>query len=157
MRKQEGMSILSLHPGAKAGCSIGGKCEKCPLYRFVEVDHPQTGEKVREWDCIFVWQVMWQGDTSRQVIGAHDAVAQQTNEQVKRQEEGLRRQDDFFDVLAQGLISHVDTRLAQISDRLALSLLPPEQQGQQHLSYSEPGSGAQSPGEFDEGPRPNGQ
>lgn len=83
MRKQEGTSILSLHPGAKAGCSIGGKCEKCPLYRFVETQHPQTGEDVREWDCVFVWQVMWQGDTSRQVVGAHAAIAQQTSEQVK--------------------------------------------------------------------------
>ena len=83
MRKQEGTSILSLHPGAKAGCSIGGKCEKCPLYRFVETEHPQTGEQVREWDCIFVWQVMWTGDTSRQTRGVHAAVAQQTNTHAK--------------------------------------------------------------------------
>lgn len=86
MRKQEGTSILSLHPGAKAGCkqSPNGKCTGCPLYRFVETKHPQTGEDVREWDCIFVWQVMWSGDISRQVIGTHAAVAQQTSEVVKQ-------------------------------------------------------------------------
>ena len=86
MRKTEGTSILSLHPGAKAGCSIGGKCEKCPLYRFVETKHPQTGEDVREWDCIFVWQVMWAGDNSRQTIGVHAAIAQNTTEMVKTPE-----------------------------------------------------------------------
>lgn len=83
MRKAEGTSILSLHPGAKAGCSIGGKCEKCPLYRFVETKHPQTGEDVREWDCIFVWQVMWAGDNSLQTFRVHAAVAQNTTEMVK--------------------------------------------------------------------------
>jgi len=83
MRKTEGTSILSLHPGAKAGCSLGGKCTKCPLYRFVETEHPQTGENVREWDCIFVWQVMFGGDTSRRVIDAQKAINTQTTLQAK--------------------------------------------------------------------------
>ncbi len=52
----------------------------------METEHPQTGEQVREWDCIFVWQVMWQGDTSRQVVGAHAAVVHQTQEATKRQD-----------------------------------------------------------------------
>ena len=86
MRKTEGTSMLSLHPGAKAGCSIGGKCEKCPLYRFVRMPHPQTGEDVHEWDCVFVWQMMWAGDNSRQTIGAHAAIAQNTNEMAKTPE-----------------------------------------------------------------------
>lgn len=92
MRKQEGTSILSLHPGAKEGCkqSKTGKCTECPLYRFVETKHPQTGEDVREWDCIFVWQVMWAGDNSRQTIGVHAAVAQQTDEHVRSSKQFLQ-------------------------------------------------------------------
>ena len=88
MRKTEGTSILSLYPGAKAGCKLSpnGKCTGCPRYRFVETKHPQTGEDVREWDCIDVWQVMWAGDNSRQTIGVHAAIAQNTNEMAKTPE-----------------------------------------------------------------------
>ena len=88
MRKTEGTSILSLHPGAKTGCKLShnGKCTGCPRYRFVETQHPQTGENIREWDCIDVWKVMFAGDNSRQIIGVHAAIAQNTTEMVKSPE-----------------------------------------------------------------------
>lgn len=150
MRKQEGTSILSLHPGAKAGCSIGKVCEKCPLYRFVETKHPQTGEDVREWDCIFVWQVMWAGDNSRQTVGVHEAVNQAQNE-------ANRRQDEFLDVLATGVLSRVDTRLVQLLGHLGSLPSPRGQREQPHLLSPGLESDEPLPGGNGEDHRPAGQ
>ena len=78
-------------PGAKKGCSIGGKCEKCPHYRSMPVDvtDPTTGQVIKQgttWDCVFAWIMLGTWDAGRQSQGVHAAVAQQTNETTRRQD-----------------------------------------------------------------------
>ena len=82
-------------PGSKNGCSIGGKCEKCPHYRSMPVDvtDPTTGQVIKQgtvFDCVFAWIMLGAWDAGRQSQGVHAAVAQQTNETIKRQDEFLQ-------------------------------------------------------------------
>ena len=134
------------NPHAEAGCTMSntGLCKDCPHWRCMPVDvsDPTTGDVIKQgtvWDCVFAWAMLGSWDAGRQSQGVHAAVNSQRNEATKRQDEGLRRQDDFFDVLAQGLISHVDTRLAQLSGRLEslLSLQAPDAQPRQPYSALE--------------------
>ena len=144
--------MLDKLPNVRQGCniSIDGECNQCPHYRSVLMENPQTGEKTNEWDCVLAWMVAGVLDNGRKSVGIQAAVESSRNE-------ANRRQDEFFDVLAQGVLSAVDTRLEKPLGRPVLSPSLQEQQERQRQLYHEQGSYEQSQVESDEDRPPNGQ
>lgn len=124
----------------ETSCPFGHTCDKCHLYRRVEMQHPQrSGENIDKWDCAIVWSMMAGLDTGRQVVGLHAAMNQSQNQADKRQ-------DEFFDVLASGVLSVADTR-SRLSSGHPESLPSPLKRPEpQRPSCPGQGSYGQSPG-----------
>lgn len=77
-------------PVSGLSCPLGHTCEKCLLYVSmpVNVPDPTTGKTIEssQFECAFVWNMLGAWDAGRQSQGVHAAVAQQTNETIKRQD-----------------------------------------------------------------------
>lgn len=143
--------LKSFHfPVDNLECPFGHECSRCLLYVPVKGENPHTGEPIDDYDCAIVVNAVMVGDTGRSIRSLHKAVNQSQNQADKRQ-------DEFFDVVANGVLSHVDTRLAQLSGRPALSPSLPEQEEPQRLSYPGQGSYGQSPDDDGGDPPQSGQ
>lgn len=95
-----------------------------PVERVNELTKARVTETV--YMCDDLWNTKIAFDAAKfadQAGASFDALRGET---AKQQNEGLRRQDDFFDVLARGILSHVDTRLEHSSNPSESLPSPPE-------------------------------
>jgi hypothetical protein len=75
-------------------CPLGNDCEKidgdkvrrCRWYYEVHGDHPQTGERISEWQCAIYWAPMMLIENSKTNRGQTQAIEDFRNKTVKGQE-----------------------------------------------------------------------